>query len=46
MCVTPCFEIFHTEIHYRKCALQYHICNDILASVKLLNVQKESMLQK
>ena len=21
MCVTPCFEIFHTEIHYRNCAL-------------------------
>ena len=29
MCVPPCFEIFHTEIHYRKCALQYCICNDI-----------------
>ena len=29
MCVTPCFELFHTEAHYRKSALEYRMATEM-----------------
>ena len=29
MCITPCFEFFHTQVHFRKSALEFRIVNDV-----------------
>ena len=29
MCITPCFEFFHSQLHFRKSALQFRIVNDM-----------------